>query len=70
MYCIIVTIIALAYIFWDVNYFIRIGITIGLGRLFQKKCGINDTTTIYGKWSTNYMILICILNRNVRVTEF
>lgn len=49
MFCIVVTIIALAYIFWDVNYFIRIGVTIGLGRLFQKKCGINDTTTIYGK---------------------
>lgn len=48
MYCICCTIVALAYIFWDVNYFIRIAFTIGIGRLFQKKCGVNDTTTIYG----------------------
>lgn len=49
MYCIIVTLIALAYVFWDVNYFLRIAFTIGIGRLFQKKCSINDTTAIYGK---------------------
>ncbi|KOB75063.1 Mesenchymal stem cell protein DSCD75, partial [Operophtera brumata] len=47
MYCLIATVIALAYVFWDVNYFLRIAFTIGIGRLFQKKCGINDTTTIY-----------------------
>ncbi|CAB3221491.1 unnamed protein product [Arctia plantaginis] len=46
------TIIALAYIFWDVNYFLRIAFTIGIGRLFQKKCGVNDTTTIYGFCTT------------------
>lgn len=56
MYCVIVTIIALLYIFWDVNYFLRIALTIGLGRLFQKKCGIKDPTTIYGK-VTNPMFL-------------
>lgn len=50
MYCIIATVIALAYVFWDVNYFLRIAFTIGIGRLFQKKCGINDKTTIYGKF--------------------
>ncbi|KAJ0179856.1 hypothetical protein K1T71_004447 [Dendrolimus kikuchii] len=52
MYCTIATIVALAYIFWDVNYFLRIAFTIGIGRLFQKKCGINDTTTIYGLCTT------------------
>lgn len=56
MYCIIVTIIALAYVFWDVNYFLRIAFTIGIGRLFQKKCGVNDTTTIYGEFA----VLICV----------
>lgn len=49
MFCIIATIIAIAYIFWDVNYFLRVAFTVLMGRLFQKKCGINDTTTIYGK---------------------
>lgn len=49
MFCIIATIIAIAYIFWDVNYFLRVAFTVLIGRLFQKKCGINDTTTIYGE---------------------
>ncbi|XP_041976098.1 protein THEM6-like [Aricia agestis] len=52
MLCLIVPLIALAYIFWDVNYFLRIAFTIGIGRLFQKKCGVNDTTTIYGFCTT------------------
>ncbi|XP_022122870.1 protein THEM6 [Pieris rapae] len=52
MYCIIVSIIALAYIFWDVNYFLRIAFTIGIGRLFKKKCSIKDSTTIYGFCTT------------------
>lgn len=52
MYTIIATVIALAYIFWDVNYFLRVAFTIGIGRLFQKKCGVNDTTTIYGFCTT------------------
>ncbi|XP_026328784.1 protein THEM6-like [Hyposmocoma kahamanoa] len=52
MYCIIATVICLLYVFWDVNYFLRVAFTIGIGRLFQKKCGINDTTTIYGLCTT------------------
>ncbi|XP_013187852.2 protein THEM6 [Amyelois transitella] len=52
MYCIITTVVAILYILWDVNYFLRIAFTIGIGRLFQKKCGINDTTTIYGFCTT------------------
>lgn len=46
-------IIALLYIFWDVNYFIRIAFTIGWGRLFQKKINLGDTSTIYGLCTTN-----------------
>ncbi|CAH0728770.1 unnamed protein product, partial [Brenthis ino] len=52
MYCVIATIIALLYIFWDVNYFLRVAFTIGIGRLFQKKSGIKDPTTIYGFCTT------------------
>ncbi|XP_061728602.1 protein THEM6-like [Cydia pomonella] len=52
MLCVITVLIALAYMFWDVNYFLRIAFTIGIGRLFQKKCGVNDTTTIYGFCTT------------------
>lgn len=36
------------YIIWDVNYFIRCVFTVALGRLFQRKRKINETTTIYG----------------------
>lgn len=53
MYCIIATVVALLYVFWDVHYFLRTAFTIGLGRLFQKKCGVRDTTTIYGKFPNN-----------------
>ncbi|XP_045493166.1 protein THEM6 [Colias croceus] len=52
MYCIIVSIIALAYMFWDVNYFLRVAFTIGVGRLFKKKCGLKDSSTIYGFCTT------------------
>lgn len=37
------------YVIWDVNYFIRVVFTVGLGRLFEKKRKITDTTKIYGK---------------------
>lgn len=49
MFCAILVVVALLYMFWDVNYFIRILVTIGFGRLFDKKCKLNDATTIYGK---------------------
>jgi len=39
--------------FWDVNYFIRIFVTIGLGRLLDKKCKLNEATNIYGFCTTN-----------------
>ncbi|XP_034947244.1 protein THEM6 [Chelonus insularis] len=45
-------ILALLYIIFDVNYFLRIFFTIGWGRLFQKKKKIFDTTTIYGICTT------------------
>ncbi|XP_015593240.1 protein THEM6 [Cephus cinctus] len=43
-----VAIIALLYILFDVNYFIRIAFVIGYGRLFQKRKKIFEKTTIYG----------------------
>lgn len=36
------------YIIWDVNYFIRCLFTVAMGRLFQRKRKISETTTIYG----------------------
>ncbi|KAH0535706.1 protein THEM6 [Cotesia glomerata] len=42
------TIIAILYILFDVNYFLRIAFTIGWGRLFQKKKKVFEKTTIYG----------------------
>lgn len=55
MYCVLAVIVALLYICWDVNYFLRVAFTIGIGRLFQKKCGVNDTTTIYGEFTIYYI---------------
>jgi len=46
-----VAIIAILYILFDVNYFLRIISTIVWGRLFEKKKKLFDTTTIYGKFT-------------------
>lgn len=43
------TIIAILYMLFDVNYFLRIAFTITWGRLFQKKKKIFEKTSIYGK---------------------
>lgn len=40
--------VAILYVLFDVNYFLRIAFTIGYGRLFQKKQKIFEKTTIYG----------------------
>lgn len=53
MFTIFITIVALLYIFFDVNYFIRIVFTIVLGRLFEKKKNVLDATTVYGICTTN-----------------
>lgn len=39
------------YVIWDVNYFIRCVFTVFMGRLFQRKRKISETTTIYGNAS-------------------
>lgn len=44
------------YIVWDVNYFIRCVFTVAMGRLFQRKRKINETTTIYGKNRVFFLI--------------
>lgn len=62
-------IIALLYIFWDVNYFIRIAFTIGWGRLFQKKINLGDTSTIYGK-KLYYKLGIIVERFNVLFNNF
>lgn len=46
---IIVSFIALLYILWDVNYFIRIAFTIGYGRLFMPKVKATDEVLLFGK---------------------
>ncbi|KAF7988354.1 hypothetical protein HCN44_000927 [Aphidius gifuensis] len=45
-------IVAILYVLFDVNYFLRIAFTILWGRLFQKKIKIFDKTTIYGFCTT------------------
>lgn len=46
---ILVTIIAILYILFDVNYFIRLAVTVLWGRVFGKKKNVEDITEIYGE---------------------
>ncbi|KAJ8922817.1 hypothetical protein NQ315_007852 [Exocentrus adspersus] len=51
-YSIFVTVVALLYILFDVNYFLRIAFTIGWGKLFDKRKKIDESTEIYGVCTT------------------
>ncbi|XP_046678738.1 protein THEM6 [Homalodisca vitripennis] len=48
MFYILSFIVALLYVFFDVNYFLRTIFTVVIGRLFEKRVKITDPTTIYG----------------------
>ncbi|XP_076619243.1 protein THEM6 [Colletes latitarsis] len=62
----LLTIVLALYILFDVNYFLRIGFTIGVGRLFHKKKKIFDTTTIYGVCTTQDVDLVFKHMNNAR----
>ncbi|XP_023937840.2 protein THEM6 [Bicyclus anynana] len=47
-----IVIVTLFYVFCDVNYFIRMGLTVLISKIFQKKSGIKDPITIYGFCTT------------------
>lgn len=47
-YCTVAA-IAILYVLFDVNYFIRIILTIAWGRVFQNRKKILEQTTIYGE---------------------
>lgn len=49
-----VGLVALLYIFWDVNYFLRTAFTIGYGKIFEKPVKPDGVSTIYGKEFANY----------------
>lgn len=61
-----VAIIAILYILFDVNYFLRIIFTIVWGRLFEKKKKLFDTTTIYGICTTQDVDLVFKHMNNAR----
>lgn len=53
------TVVALLYVLFDVNYFLRTLFTVGWGKLFDKKKKVDETTEIYGKWgSVIYKVFI------------
>lgn len=52
LYTVVVTALLLLYIFFDVNYFLRIIFTIGWGKIFDKKKKIDEQTEIYGLVTT------------------
>ncbi|XP_076236612.1 protein THEM6 [Calliopsis andreniformis] len=58
--------VLLLYIFFDVNYFLRIITTIALGRIFGKKKNIFDTATIYGICFTQDVDLVFKHMNNAR----
>lgn len=60
------TILLALYVFFDVNYFVRIIFTIVIGRLFQKKKNIFDTTSIYGICTTQDVDLFLKHMNNAR----
>lgn len=45
----ILAIITIAYILWDVNYFLRIIFTVGSALYFEDQIKPDQTTTIYGE---------------------
>lgn len=49
MFQFVICVIAILYIFFDVNYFLRIIFTVVVGRLFEKRVKITEPTTIYGE---------------------
>lgn len=48
-----ISLILLAFIFWDVHYFLRVAFTITWGRLFQKQFPVLDTSSITSIVTTN-----------------
>lgn len=47
---VLIAIVLFLYVLWDVNYFIRIFVTIGWARLFGPKHKVGDKTKIFGKF--------------------
>ncbi|CAL7936922.1 unnamed protein product [Xylocopa violacea] len=62
----LITVGLLLYIFFDVNYFIRIIFTLGLGRLIGKKHKILDVLTTYGICTTQDIDLVLRHMNNAR----
>lgn len=54
----LVTVLLVLYILFDVNYFLRILFTLGLGRLLQKRKKIFDTTVIYGNDHLKFLLTV------------
>lgn len=42
-------VVLLAYVLWDVNYFLRIIFTVGYALYFEDNVKPDETTTVYGK---------------------
>lgn len=48
-FAIMLGILALLYFFWDVNYYLRVIITIAWSRLFLEKSKVEETLNMYSK---------------------
>lgn len=57
--------IALLYMFWDVNYFLRIIYTIGWARMFKGQIDLDETTEIYGKITLIFTNVFNIRTSNI-----
>ncbi|XP_046743226.1 protein THEM6-like [Diprion similis] len=65
-YC-TVAIVAILYMLFDVNYFLRIAFTLSWGRLFQKKKKLFEETTIHGICTTQDVDLFF---RNMNIARY
>ncbi|KAF7276301.1 hypothetical protein GWI33_010685, partial [Rhynchophorus ferrugineus] len=48
LYALLITALLLLYVFFDVNYFLRIIFTIGWGKAFDKRKKVDEETEVYG----------------------
>lgn len=52
LYSLLITALLMLYVFFDVNYYLRILFTIGTGRIFDNRKTVDGETTVYGICTT------------------
>ncbi|XP_066145158.1 protein THEM6 [Euwallacea fornicatus] len=66
IYAVFITILLLLYVFFDVNYFLRVAFVMGRGKLFESKKRIDECTEIYGLCTTQDIDIVFKHMNNAR----